>query len=223
MPENTTIAVIWDMGGVIADTGPYHFRAWQTVFQEKGVNFTREDFTRNFGQRNDTIIRNTLGAETPQTEVASIASEKETIFRKLARGNIKALPGAIELIRSLNEHGIKIALASSAPIENIRLITGSLGIDDCFQAIVTGRDVTEGKPSPQGFLLAARKLGMMPERCVVIEDAIAGVAACKSAGARCLAVTNTNSREKLEKADFIVDTLEWVKTNDLEELIDPPK
>jgi len=222
MPENETRAVIWDMDGVIADTGPYHFRAWQTVFQKKGVNFTEEDFTANFGQRNDTIIKKTLGEKTPQSEVASIAREKETTFRKLVSRNIKPLPGAIALIRSLNEHGFKIALASSAPMENIQLITGSLGINNCFHTIVSGRDVAEGKPSPQSFLLAAKKLGVAPQRCIVIEDAIAGVAACKSAGSRCLAVTNTNSREKLNKADLIVDTLEAVKINDLEELLNSP-
>ena len=223
MPRNETKAVIWDMDGVIADTGPYHFKAWQQVLQKRGVNFTEEDFKRNFGQRNDTIIRNTLGEQIPQSEVDAIAREKEKTFRKLLRQNIKPLPGAIKLIKSLGEHGFKIALASSAPMENIRLVTRSLEINDYFQAIVSGRDVTEGKPSPQGFLLAAQKLGVAPKQCVVIEDAIAGVAACKRAGAHCIAVTNTNPREKLKEADLIVDTLEAVNINDLEELLNPPE
>lgn len=220
MSETETIAVIWDMDGVIADTGPYHLKSWQKVFKNRGVSFTKEDFARNFGQRNDTIIRIILGAEMPQNEVTRIAQEKETIFRKLSKDKIRALPGAIKLIKSLNEHGIKIALASSAPVENIQLVTESLGIDDCFQAIVSGKDVTIGKPSPQSFLLAAERLRIAPQRCIVIEDAIAGVAACKSAGARCLAVTNTNSKEKLKKADCIVDSLEVVTIKDLEKLLE---
>jgi len=196
MPRNKTRAVIWDMDGVIADTGPYHLKAWQKVFRKRGVDFTEEDFKGNFGQRNDTIIRNTLGEQITQSEVADIAREKEQTFRNLVRENI--------------------------PIENIRLVTQSLGIYHCFHAIVSGRDVTEGKPSPQGFLLAAKKLGVEPGQCVVIEDAIAGVAACKRAGAHCLAVTNTHPKEKLKRADLIVDTLEAVKINDLEELLNPP-
>ena len=219
MPRSETKAVIWDMDGVIADTAPYHFKAWQKTFQKRGVNFTQDDFKHYFGQRNDTIIRNTLGGQISQSEVDATASEKERTYRKFVKQNIKPLPGAIRLIRSLSEHGFKIALASSAPIENIRLVTQGLGIENCFQAIVTGRDVAEGKPSPQGFLLAAQKLGVEPRNCVVIEDAIAGVAACKRAGAHCIAVTNTHPRESLAEADLIVDTLEEVNFSDLERLI----
>jgi len=221
MPRSRAKAVIWDMDGVIADTALYHFKAWQEVFQRRGVNFTGDDFRRNFGQRNDTIIRNTLGEQISQSEIDAIASEKEKTYRKVIGQNIKPLPGAVELIKSLREHRFKIALASSAPIENIRLVTRGLGIDDYFHAVVTGRDVAEGKPSPQGFLLAAQKLGVEPKDCVVIEDAIAGVTACKRAGMQCIAVTNTHPRENLAEADLIVDTLEEVTANDLEELLNP--
>ena len=177
MPERRAKAVIWDMDGVIADTAPYHLKAWQHVFHKRGVSFTEEDFRRHFGQRNDTIIRSTLGKQMSLSEVEAIAGEKEETFRKALGHNIKPLPGAINLLKSQREHGFKIALASSAPIENIRMITRGIGVDNCFHVIVTGRDVAEGKPSPQGFLLAARKLGVDPGRCIVIEDAVAGVAA----------------------------------------------
>jgi len=219
MPRSKVMGVIWDMDGVIADTAPYHLKAWQKVFQKRGVNFTEDDFKHHFGQRNDTITRNTLGEQISQSEIDTVAGEKEETFRKLVSQNIKPLPGAIKLMKALSEYGIKIALASSAPIENIRLVTQSLGIDNCFQTIVSGRDVAEGKPSPQGFLLAAQKLGVEPKHCIVIEDAIAGVSACKRAGMRCIAVTNTHPRESLTEADHIVDTLEAVSVPDLEELI----
>ena len=212
-------AVIWDMDGVIVDTAPYHLGAWQYVFQKRGVNFTDRDFKRNFGQRNDTIIRNALGENTTQSDINVIASEKEDYFRRTVAQNIKPLPGAIKLIKALSEDGFKIAIASSAPIENIRLLIGNLGIGDCFHHIVTGRDVTEGKPSPQGFLLAAQRLGVEPEHCIVIEDAVAGVAAAKRAGMHCLAVTNTHPRERLGEADLVVDSLEEVSVIDLERLV----
>ena len=223
MPRSRAKAVIWDMDGVIADTASYHFKAWHEVFQRRGVKFTRDDFRRNFGQRNDTIIRNTLGEQISQSEIDIIAREKEKTFRKVAGQNIKPLPGAVKLVKSLRERRFKTALASSAPIENIRLVTRGLGIDNCFHSIVTGRDVAEGKPSPQGFLLAAQKLGVEPKDCVVIEDAIAGVAACKRAGMQCMAVTNTHPRESLAEADLIVDTLEEVTVDDLEGLLDPSR
>jgi len=207
------------MDGVIADTAPYHFRAWQQVFQKRGVNFTEADFKHNFGQRNDTIIKNTLGQDTPQSEIETISREKETSFRNMARQRIKPLPGAITLIKELAGHGFKMALVSSAPMANIKLVITSLNIKDYFPIVVSGKDVTEGKPSPQGFLLAAERLGVRPDSCIVVEDAIAGVAAAKRAGMHCLAVTNTHPRKSLLEADLVVDTLAEVEVNKLERLI----
>ena len=216
-----TKAVIWDMDGVIADTAPYHLKAWQQVFHKKGVSFTENDFRHNFGQRNDTITKNVLGKSVSPSEIDAIAGEKERNFRQSVRQHITPLPGAVELIKSLKKHGFSIALASSAPIENIRLILGGLDIYDCFQAIVSGREVKEGKPSPQGFLLAAKKLGVAPQNCIVVEDAVAGITAAKKAGMRCLAVTNTHPRTRLMEADLIVDTLEAVSENIFEKLLSP--
>ena len=218
MLNSRTRAVIWDMDGVIADTAPYHFKAWQHVFQEMGIRFTEADFRRNFGQRNDTIIKNVLGKGIAQSEIDAIAGDKEENFRQMVGQNIKPLPGAIKLIKLLKQHVFSQALASSAPVENIQLILGSLGIKDCFNAIISGRAVKEGKPSPQGFLLAANQLGVVPESCIVIEDAVAGVTAAKRAGMHCLAVTNTHPRTRLKEADLVVDTLEAVGVNDLERL-----
>jgi len=212
-------AVIWDMDGVIADTAPYHFKAWQHVFQKRGVNFTEADFRRNFGQRNDAIARKVLGEDLSASEVDAITSEKEKNFRHRVKQNIKPLPGAVDLIKSLKEHGFSLVLASSAPTENIQLILKGLDISDCFQAIVWGREVTEGKPSPQCFLLAAKKLGVAPKNCIVVEDAVAGVTAAKRAGMRCLAVTNTHPRTSLAEADLIVDTLEEITVDNLAGLL----
>ncbi len=218
MPESRLEAVIWDMDGVIADTASYHFEAWQEIFRKRGVNFTEGDFRRNFGRRNDTIIRHTLGGSLSPSEVNEIAKEKEENYRRRGVSKAKPLPGAIELITALHEHGVKMAIASSAPMENIQLVAGSLGIIEHFQAIVWGREVSEGKPSPQGFLLAARKLKAEPRNCVVIEDAVAGVAAVKRAGMKCVAVTNTHPRQSLTEANLIIDTLKIVDVSTLERL-----
>jgi len=223
MSKSKAKAVIWDMDGVIADTAAFHFKAWHEVFQKRGVNFTKEDFRRNFGQRNDTIIRNTLGEKVSQSDIDAIAREKEETFRKVLGQNIKSLPGAIPLLKSLREYGFKLALASSAPMGNIRLITGALGIANYFHVIVTGRDVAEGKPSPQGFLLAAQRLGVEPKDCIVVEDAIAGVTACKRAGMHCIAVTNTHPGDRLAEADLVIDSLGEVTVDDLEKLLNPDR
>ena len=222
MTANRKQTVIWDMDGVITDTAPYHFRAWQEVFRKRDKSYTEADFSNNFGKRNDAIIRNILGSQVSAEEMEAITTEKETSFRKSARGKIKPLPGAIELLQSLREYGFSQAIGSSAPIENIRLVTQELGIESFFPVIVSGGEVAEGKPSPQGFLLAAARLGVAPQDCVVIEDATAGVTAAKRAGMRCLAVTNTSPRAKLTRADLVVDTLEKVTVNDIESLLNQP-
>jgi beta-phosphoglucomutase family hydrolase len=220
MPELE--AVIWDMDGVLADTASHHFRAWHEIFARRGIKFTEADFKRGFGIRNDAIIKNILGKAITRDEIETIAKEKEAIFRRLIGKRIKPLPGAIELVRELHKRGIKMAIASSTVMANIHLIIGSLGIEKYFQAFITGHDVTEGKPSPQVFLLAAKRLGVEPRNCLVVEDAVAGVKAARSAGMHCLAISNTHPREKLAEADLIVDSLEKVTVKDFEELVRSP-
>lgn len=207
------------MDGVIADTGAYHCKSWQYVFHKRNIDFTEEDFRRIFGQRNDTIIRGVLGQDLSQEEVDAIAAEKEEYFRELVARDVKAFPGALELIQDLVAQGFLIAVASSAPPENIKLILEKLGVKDLFHAIVYGREVTEGKPSPQVYLLAAKKLNIEPESCIVIEDAVAGVCGAKRAGMLCVAVTNTHTAEHLAEADLVESTLENVKASRLEKAI----
>lgn len=218
MSEPHLEAVLWDMDGVIADTAEYHYSAWRDVFKERGVEFSKEDFMPHFGQRHDTIIEFGLGDKLTPEDVDAITEKKQALYRQRVSENIVPLPGAIELIRSLNEHGIKTAVASSAVPKNIDVILKGLGIENSFQAIAFGTEVAEGKPSPQIFELAAKRLGVKPANCVVIEDAIAGVAAAKSAGMKCIAVTNSHPRTNLKKADLVVDTLEEVNISVLSRL-----
>ena len=215
MFEGRFEAVLWDLDGVIADTKVYHFRAWQELFGRKGLDFTEEQFRDYFGRRNDTIIREILGDDMSQDELNTIIDEKEGYFRRNIANRIEALPGALELIRALREGKIKTALASSSDPNNLRLVIQGLGIEDCFQAIAYGKEVTEGKPSPEVFLLAAKRLGVSPPNCVVIEDAVAGVAGAKRAGMKCVAVANSHPAVSLWEADIVVDSLETVNINDL--------
>jgi beta-phosphoglucomutase len=217
MPELE--AVIWDMDGVLADTARYHFLAWQKTFAKRGIKFTDEDFKRGFGVRNDAIIRNVLGEKTTQAEIEAIAKEKEAAFRRIIGKDIKPLPGAIELLGQLHDKGVKMAIASSTVMANIRLIVSRLGIEKYFETVITGHDVTEGKPSPQVFLLAAQRLGVAPQNCLVFEDAVAGVKAAKSAVMHCVAITSSHPRAMLGEADLVVDTLEEVTVKDLEKLL----
>ena len=132
MSETHLEAVLWDMDGVIADTADYHYGAWREVFKERGVEFSKADFMRHFGQRHDTIIKFALGDKLSPEEVNTISEKKQAIYRRNVAKNIIPLPGAIALIKSLNKHGIKTAIASSAVPENIDVIIQGLGIENRF-------------------------------------------------------------------------------------------
>lgn len=203
-------AILWDMDGVIADSNSFHFAAWQETFAKRGIKFTKEDFSKLFGTRNDFIIRSVMGEKLSEIDVKIMVQEKEENFRRKARGNIKPFPGVVRLLNVIKGGNFKLGLVSSAPKENIDLLISELKLEGLFDCTVFGQEVSESKPSPQIYLLAAEKLGVAPNDCTVIEDSSLGVRAAKTAGMRCLAVTNTHPRQELEEADKVVDSLENV-------------
>ncbi len=203
-------AVIWDMDGVISDSYPFHLAAWQETFAKRGISFAKEDFTKLFGTRNDFIVKSVMGTQVSKEDIKNIVQEKEETFRKKATGNIKPFPGALKLLNAIKRGNFKLGLASSAPKENVELVISELGLEGVFDCIVFGQEVTESKPSPQIYLLAAQKLEVAPSDCMVIEDSPFGVKAAKMAGMKCLAVTNTHPQEEFQEADTVVDSLENV-------------
>jgi len=202
--------ILWDMDGVISDSYSFHFAAWQETFAKRGVEFTKEDFTKLFGTRYDFIIGSVMGGKLPEGDIEIIVQDKEEIFRRKAKGNIKPSPGAIKLLNVIKKGNFKLGLVSSAPKENIDLVIGELNLKGLFDYVISGREVSESKPSPKIYLLAAEKLKVNAKDCVVIEDSPLGVKAAKTAGMRCLAITNTHPQQEFENADKVVDSLENV-------------
>ena len=212
-------AVIWDMDGVIADTAPFHFEAWQQIARIEGVSFTKSDFRQIFGKRNAEIIVEIFGQSISAREMESLAQSKEEMFRRIAGQSVKPFPGVLNLLHSMHKAEWKMALASSTPVENIELITGTLEITELFDAIVSADDVSQGKPNPEVFLTAAEKLAIDPARCIVIEDSIAGIQAARAAGMKCIALTTTNRPSRLSEADLIVDRMDKVTVRTLDSLL----
>jgi beta-phosphoglucomutase len=202
--------ILWDMDGVIADSYSFHLAAWQEVFAKRGIEFSKEDFTRLFGTRNDFIVGSIMGRELPEGDVKIMVQEKEESFRRKATGSIKPFPGAVRLLNAIKKGNFKLGLVSSAPKENIDLLLSELDLEGIFNCIVFGQEVSQSKPSPQIYLLAAKKLGITPNDCMVIEDSPLGVKAAKTAGMKCLTIASTHPRQKLEEADKIADSLENV-------------
>jgi beta-phosphoglucomutase family hydrolase len=211
-----TKAVVWDMDGVIADTIPLHFEVWHDMLQEMGMKFTQDDFKRVSGMRSEEVIQHILGGDVAQ--IQSIARNKEERFRQRVKRRINLFPGVKNLLELFVTKGFRQVLASSAPKENVVLLINELKIGSYFDSIVSGEDVTWGKPNPEVFLIAARRLGVAPKNCIVIEDAIAGIRAAKAAGMRCIAVANTFPREELQQADLVVNSLEEVDEETLKVL-----
>ncbi len=207
-PPTSVQALLWDLDGVIVNSGEYHYEAYRELLSGLGHEMSREDyFLRLFGRRNFDILRDVLG-DRPQDEIERLARRKEEIFRRRAAGRVRALPGAAELLSDARREGLRQAIVSSTPRQNIAFVLGALGLTGSFEAIVGEEDVSRGKPDPEGFVVAARRLRVGPDGCVVLEDAPDGIAAGKAAGMRCIGVATTRPPERLTQADLVVDSLE---------------
>jgi beta-phosphoglucomutase len=215
-----TRAVVWDLDGVLVDSAAAHNSSWQVMSGRYGVAYDPDnDFPNIFGKHNTDII-NMLWQVTDPARVAEMADAKETAFRREA-AQLKALPGAVELVQELARRGWKQAIGSSAPMANIQVLLEATGVGPYMQAIASGDDVTAGKPDPQVFLIAFERLGVSPRNGVVIEDAPAGIQAGVRAGAATLGVTTTQTEEALQGAgaDLVVGSLAGITVADLEALV----
>jgi beta-phosphoglucomutase len=223
MPDPNPRAVIWDVDGTMVDTAELHYEAWKRLAGELGVPFSRADFTATFGQRNPEIIGQLLGTHYTDAEVADLGFRKEEYYRAAARHGITLLPGARALIEGLHAAGMAQAIGSSAPRENVDLILSLTGLERFFGAVIACEDTQRGKPDPQVFQMAAARLGATPTRCLVLEDAVAGVQAAKAGGMRCIAVTfvGHHPQEKLRAAgaDLVVESLERVSVETVRGLL----
>jgi beta-phosphoglucomutase len=219
-------AVIWDMDGTLVDTAELHFASWERLAQEIHNPFTRADFAATFGRRNPEIIRALFGTQYTERQLDELGGRKEEYYRAAARQGVDLLPGVLALLAALQAAGYHQAIGSSAPRANLDLILQLTQTQPFFKAVVSMEDTERGKPDPQVFLVAAAKLGAAPERCLVVEDAVAGVQAAKAGGMKCIAVSfvGHHPQERLTAAgaDLVVKTLEQVSVAIVERLLGIP-
>ncbi len=212
--------VIFDMDGVLADSYSAHYESWCRLAARQGRRITLSEFDATFGRTSREVIAALWPdvARDPQC-VADWDRCKEALFREILAENFPAMPGAVRLVRQLWESGIPVALGSSGPPENVELVLDRLGIRPRLAAVVTGAEVRRGKPDPEVFLLAALRLGIPPRRCVVVEDAPAGIEAAHRAGMAAVGVLSTGRRpHQLAKAERLVRSLEHLSPRSLAEL-----
>jgi HAD superfamily hydrolase (TIGR01509 family) len=211
-------AVLWDLDGTLVDSAEHHWIAWRDVMAREGRPVTPEVFTSSFGQRNDSILRGLLGPSLSGQEVERIADAKEALYRRFVRERgIRLLPGARQWLERLRASGWRQAVASSAPAANIEAAMDALGIAPFFEGLVSADEVGAGKPDPAVFLAAALRVGVPKERCVVVEDAPAGLEGARRAGMRSVGVLSAHHPELV--ADLVVDSLESLPDGAFEDLL----
>lgn len=214
-------AILWDVDGVIIDSGEQHRLAWTAMAAERGLPYSDADFWATFGMRNQDIIPQVFGVS-DAGEVAAMGDRKETLYRDLLRRDAVALPGARELMAALRAAGYRQALGSSAPVANIEAIIALLDLAPLLDGFISGERVARGKPAPDIFLAGAALLGIEPARCLVIEDAPAGVQAARAGGMRCVAVRRAGQAAApgLDAADRVVDSLLALDLASVDALLD---
>jgi len=199
-------AALWDMDGTLLDSAEYHWLAWRDTLADENHPITYDEFVATFGQRNDTILRSYFGPDLADAEVGRIGDAKEERYRALVRERgVALLPGVRHWLERLHAEGWRQAIASSAPPANVQAIVAALDIGPFFDALVSAEDVQRGKPDPQVFLVAAERLAIPPARCVVVEDAPAGIEAAHRAGMHAIGVLTSHAALQ---ADIVVATLD---------------
>ncbi|MEE8169631.1 MAG: HAD family phosphatase [Phycisphaerae bacterium] len=184
---------IFDIDGVLVDSYQQHLESWRRLAAELDQTVTNDAFDRTFGRTSREIIAMLFGPQGSQEAVRRLDDRKEAIYRELVRGRVPVMDGALELVSDLFQSGFRMALGSSGPPENVDLVFRELGLDRWMMARVSGADVIHGKPHPEVFQLACRRLGLAPEHSVVIEDAPVGVEAARRAGCHAIALLSTHS------------------------------
>ena len=210
-PGRTCGGAIFDWDGVVVDSSTLHALSWERMAEQRGDSLPAALRARigSLGVKTEYVISDMLGWARDPQEVNRIALEKEAVYLRLVQAmGQPAQPGLRRLLEGLTERGIPCAVGSSALRRNIEECIDTLGFRPFFRAIVTGDEVLHGKPAPDIFLEAARRIGREPAECVVFEDAPAGIAAARAAGMRVIGLLSNNSADSLKHADRLIGTFE---------------
>ncbi|MBX3395929.1 MAG: HAD family phosphatase [Phycisphaerae bacterium] len=214
--------VIFDMDGVLVDSYRPHFESWRGLALELGYDLNESQFAATFGRTSREIIQQLFHTH-DDAAIRQMDDRKESLYRDIIRENVPEMPGARDLIASIHAAGASIAIGSSGPPENVELIRDALRLNDRLAACITGADVSRGKPDPQVFTLAAERMMLPPDRCIVIEDAPAGIEAARRAGIRCVALTSSHPRDRLSAANTIIGALSELNPLRIKAILDNGK
>jgi beta-phosphoglucomutase len=202
-----TFAAIFDMDGTLIDNTPYHFKSWQALFKKYGKGeLSKETYYNEIsGVPVMETIKRIFGNDHDEAGLKALLNEKEDFYRKEYAPYVAPINGLENFLTGLKNAGIKMAMATSATVEDIDFILNKVPIRDDFNAIINSTMVSQPKPHPQIFLKAAEKLNMPPAKCVVFEDSLAGIKAANSAGMKVVAITTGHTAAELHPVDMVIN------------------
>ncbi|HXC61857.1 MAG TPA: HAD family phosphatase [Nitrospiria bacterium] len=223
-------AIIFDCDGVIVDSEPHHFKAFQQILSEEGIPFTKEEYFQKYLALDDkTCFETALAAHGRAYDkkiLKDLIIRKMEVYRQLSQQELFFYPGVVEFVKKA-QGSYRLAIASGAFRGEIKFALDKAGLRPAFPVIVSAQDVRNSKPHPEAFLLALQQINERPpalsppilqKECLVIEDSIHGVEGAHAAGMRCLAVANSYPKEKLTHADLVIASLTELEPKDLEKL-----
>ena len=198
-------AFIFDMDGTLVDNMRFHTEAWGKMLEENGVRMNAHDFlVKTAGKTNREILPGVFG-EISDERILALGERKESLYRELFLPVRRPLAGVVEFLEESKRLGIKMAVATAAPVGNMEFILDGLDLRRFFDAITTADDIVNGKPDPEIFLRSAERLGVTPENCIVFEDAVGGFEAAHRAGMKSIGIATVNSIEDILKFASVVE------------------
>ena len=203
---NKKIAVIFDMDGVICHTNPYHSIAFREFFSVRNLTPTDAEFALHmFGKSNSYILSHFLQRNIEGEELLQMEEEKESLFRKIYEPFIEPITGIVEFISDLENNGVLLGVATSAPRANLELILSKVNIREKLGSILASENVKKHKPDPEVYLTSAANLGVLPDQCVVFEDSFSGISAGLNAGMRVVGVLSSHTKEELPPCSLYIN------------------
>ena len=211
LAKNSIKAVIFDMDGVVSDTEKFHAEIEKEMFKKYNITIDMNEITDKYsGVPVNVIFQEIFNAHKVSVDIDKVVEEKQRLMFAKSRGHIKPVSGVLNLIKKIQKKGLKISLGTSSQKKLTNLILSELSLKNIFKIAITVDDVKKGKPSPDIFLLAAKKMGVNPEECLVIEDGRSGMLAAKCAGMKCIGLVK-NKHSKNYPADILVESLNEIK------------
>jgi beta-phosphoglucomutase family hydrolase len=208
------IAVIFDMDGVLIDNAHFHERAFAEYFNQFGIKLAPE----MFGRGNDELMAELFPNESKERH-REFAAGKEAYYRQIYEPHIKPVPGLADLLKELRKNNIRVAVGSSAPVENIDFVLEKLQIRHYFDVVVIAAMVQKAKPAPDIYLKSADLLNIEPGNCLVFEDALAGIAAARGAGMKVAGVATSLTKDRLTETDRIINDFTEITVDEIKQII----